>query len=314
MSDVVLVTGASGMLGGAVVKRLQAEPNSSDVLATPTRSDLNLLDAVAVHAWFREHRPRTVVHLAGHVRGLADNMGNQVTGLAFNGQITLNVLRACAEFAPERLAIAASNAAYGFPYARLPLREDDLLVGDVHPGEYGYAWANRMLVAAAEALSRDGGSDVRTALLTNMFGPGDRFEGTAAHVIPALIARFSDAVDAQAEEVVVWGQPDTTRDFIYVDDAARALLGLLKAEDPPVLVNVASGTERHMTDVVASIAAATGFTGSVRWDSDRPVGIPRRSVDISRLRSVMGDHGEVGFEEGIQRTIAWYREHQGTAA
>jgi GDP-L-fucose synthase len=314
MSEVVLVTGASGMLGGAVVRRLRAEPNPPYVPSTPERGELDLLDPAAVHAWFRECRPRAVLHLAGHVRGLAENMGHQVAGLAVNGRITLNVLQACAEFAPERMVIAASNAAYGFPYTRLPLTEDDLFVGDVHPGEYGYAWGNRTLVAAAETLRLDRRADVRIALLTNMFGPGDRFDEGAAHVIPALIARFSHAVDSGGEEVTVWGKPDTTRDFIYVDDAAHAMLCLLEADDPPMLVNVASGIERRMANVVASIAAATGFTGAVLWDSNRPVGIPRRSVDISRLRTVLADRTEVGFSEGIRRTVAWYRDHHGAAA
>lgn len=308
MSDVVLVTGASGMLGTAVMGRLALEPHGAQLIA-PTRRDLDLLDARQVMEWFAEHRPQTVLHLAGHVRGLAQNMGHQVDGLVLNARMTLNVAEAAAAFPPQRMVLAGSNAAYAHPYPHLPLREDDLLAGDVHPGEYGYAWANRTMVAAAESLRRDTAMEVSVALLTNLFGPGDRFDAASGHVIPALIERFCTAADQGTPGVVVWGRPDTTRDFLYVDDAADAVLAIVGAADAPLVVNAASGTERTMGSVAMAIAAATGFTGRIAWDDSMPVGIPRRAVDVSRLRHIH-PADSVGFDEGLRRTIAWYRDRR----
>ncbi len=307
---VVLVTGGSGMLGRALTTALNARPDISDVLA-PTHGELDLLNSDATVRWFATHRPSVVLHLAGHVRGLAANMGDQLQGLMVNARIALNVLEASARYPPERLVVAGSTAAYGHPYRSIPIQEDDLLAGDVHPGEYGYAWGQRTLIAGTEILRCEHGVTTSVALLSNLFGPGDRFHGTAAHAVPALIARCTAAVDSGDDEIAVWGHPTTTRDFLYIDDAARAMVALLDAPEPPPLVNVASGEERAMSDVVVSITRASGFTGRVRWDDSMPVGIPRRAVDTSRLDSLVAD-APIGFDEGIQRTVAWYRANRDT--
>jgi len=306
VSQSLLVTGGGGLLGSAVVKHLGAR-GGGGVIA-PRRADLDLLDGPGVLDWFREHRPGRVIHLAGHVRGLAGNMGHQLDGLVLNSRMGLNVISACAAFPPERLVIGGSTSAYAFPFARLPLMEDDLLAGDVHPGEHGYASAHRLLIAGADALRRDAGVDARVAVLTNLFGPRDRFEGTAAHVVPALIARFTAAADADDDEVAVWGNPGTTRDVMYSEDAATAVVAVLDADDAPGLLNVASGTERTMGEIAATIAAATGYAGSIIWDDSMPLGVPRRAVDVSRLRALMPAAEEVGFDEGIRRTVFWYRQ------
>ena len=306
MSQTLLVTGGGGLLGSAVVEHLGAR-GRGDAVRAPRRAELDLLDGPATLAWFQEHRPAQVIHLAGHVRGLAGNMGNQLDGLVLNSQIGLNVISACAAFPPGRLVIGGSTSAYGFPYAHLPLREDGLFAGDVHPGEHGYASAHRLVIAGADALRRDAGVDVRVAVLTNLFGPRDRFEGTAAHVVPALIARFLAAVASGADEVVVWGNSGTTRDLMYSEDAAAALVAVLDADETPELLNVASGAERTMGEIAATIAAATGYMGAIRWDDSMPVGVPRRAVDISRLRALTPAGDEVGFDEGIRRTVDWYR-------
>ena len=309
MSQSLLVTGSSGLLGSAVVEHLGARGRGDAVLA-PRRPELDLLDGSATLDWFREHRPARVIHLAGHVRGLAGNMGHQLDGLVLNSRMGLNLISACAAFPPERLVIGGSTSAYAFPFARLPLVEDDLLAGDVHPGEHGYASAHRLLIAGADALRRDAGVDARVAVLTNLFGPRDRFEGTAAHVVPAVIARFTAAADAGDGEVPVWGSPGTTRDLMYSEDAAAAVVAVLDADDAPELLNVASGTERTMGEIATTIAAAVGYSGNVTWDDCMPVGVPRRAVDVSRLRALMPTAGEIGFDEGVRRTVAWYRDNR----
>jgi len=308
MSGPVVVTGGSGMLGRAVLALLH-RGGSADVLLAPTHEELDLTDTRAVIDWFGAHQPRAVLHLAGHVRGLAANMDDQISGLLANAHMAMNLAEACASTRPARVVVAGSTAAYGFPYRALPLREEDLMEGDVHPGEYGYAWGQRTLIAAATILRRDLGIETSSAVLTNMFGPGDRFDGNAAHVIPALIARFVAAVDEGAGEVVVWGRPGTTRDFLFADDAAAAMVALLDSSDPPELLNVASGVERMMGEVADAIAQVAGFSGEIRWDSSQPVGIPRRSVDVTRLQ-VLDLPPPIGFDEGVRRTVEWYRERR----
>ena len=296
------------MLGRAVCEEL-ARRHGESTYTAPSHAALDLLDHNAVLDWFTAHRPAAVIHLAGHVRGLAANMGAQIEGLTANARMALNVIEACDLVPPDRLVVAGSTAAYGFPYARLPLDENDLFTGDVHPGEYGYAWGQRTLIAGAMALAQERGIDVTVALLTNLFGPGDRFHGDAAHSVPALIARCVRAADDGAAEIVVWGSPGTTRDFMFAGDAAVAIVAILDAERAPMLMNVASGEERTMADVVQTIANASGFNGRITWDDTKPVGIPRRAVDISRLRQ-LAVPPPTGFDDGVAQTVQWYRENR----
>ena len=292
------------MLGRTVCSLL-----TSHEVRAPARGDLDLLDAQAVRQWFAIHRPRVVIHLAGYVRGLAANIGDQVAGLNQNARMALNIVEACAAYPPARLVVAGSTAAYGYPYPHLPLREDDLLTGDVHAGEYGYAWGQRTLIAGTTALRRECGVDATVAVLTNLFGPDDRFHGDAAHSVPALIARFVAAADTSTKDVHAWGSPDTTRDFMFAADAASAIVALVDTSGAPLLVNVASGEEHTMGHVVQTIATASGFDGTIIWNDSMPVGIPRRSVDISRLSALVA-MDLVSFEEGVRQTVAWYRANR----
>lgn len=302
MTGVVLVTGASGMVGRAALPMVAAEFPAAHIL-TPSRADLDLLDASAVAAWFESNRPALVLHLAGHVRGLGANLNRQIDGLVLNGQMALNIIAAAGKSPPRHMVLAASSAAYAHPYHRFPVTEDDLLRGDVHAGEFGYAWGNRLLVAGAEAFRRDTGRTAAVALLTNIFGPGDRFDETA-HVIPALIARFCRAADENVDQVTVWGNPETTRDFLYAPDAGSHLVALLRGG--PETVNIASGHERKIGDVASHIAAVAGFAGDILWDDEKPVGVTRRVMDVSRLRAVSGCP-PTDFHEAIRKTIDWFR-------
>jgi GDP-L-fucose synthase len=297
------------MLGRAVAEDLSAR---GYLTLTPPKDELDLLDVESTRSWLVTHQPDAIVHLAGYVRGILGNLRAQVDSFSLNARMSLNLFEACSETPPSRLVVSGTVAAYGYPYRSIPLTESDFLAGDVHGGEYGYGWAKRMMYGAAQILRRESGVDTTVALLTNLFGPGDRFMGETTHVVPALIRRFADASDEGAPTVDVWGSPSTTRDFMYSHDAAGALGALtVTPHDLPPVVNVASGHERTMGDVVTTIAEAAQFTGVVNWDQTMPVGIAHRSVDVTLLEQ-FDLRRPIGFENGVRTTMAWYRRNRDT--
>jgi GDP-L-fucose synthase len=304
----VLVTGATGMLGRNLLGSLRHLPTGA-VLA-PTRQDLDLCDADAVSRYWDRHRPQTVLHLAGFVRGILGNLRAGPRSLLLNARIQTNLLQAACDAPPQVAVVAGTVAAYGYPYVRLPLVEDDFWTGRPHEAEGFYAAGKRVAIPYLEALAQLG-SGTRFAVLTNLFGPHDHFGEAGAHVVPSLIARFVDAAKAGADVVTVWGRPQTTRDFLHAADAAGFLLDL--AVDAQLTrgfatVNVASGCETTMAELSALVAQASRFGGCVTWDADAPVGIPERSIDVARLRALSRRRPRP-LADAVQTTVDWYVAH-----
>jgi GDP-L-fucose synthase len=300
----MLITGADGLLGKRLVEGLRREFPSAELL-TPSREELDLVDETAVRAYWEHARPEAVFHLAAFVLGLGGNLAAGATAFTVNARINHNVLLACLEFQPRFTFVAGTVASYKYPYARLPLVEEDAFLDEPHEGEYYYGLAKRAMWPYLQAVGRAGGGATTMALFTNMYGPGDNFNESSGHVVPSLIKRFVEATRAGQNEVMVWGVPDTTRDFLYVDDAVEGLLAALEAKVG--VCNISSGRETTMGELVEAITRVTGFEGRVFWDASKPVGIPRRSVDNSRL---LGHHPQMTFhnlEEGVRSAVDWYR-------
>lgn len=303
----VLVTGATGMLGRVLVEGLRSL--AGDRLLAPPRGELDLGDPAAVVDYWHRHRPRTVFHLAGYVRGILGNMQAGTLPLLENARIQANLLLAALEDPPDSIVVAGTVAAYAYPFVRLPLREDDFWIGQPHSAEGFYAAGKRVAIPYLEGLAQLG-CGTRFAVLTNLYGPYDRFGEQGAHVVPSLVGRFVEARRSGANSVVVWGKPETTRDFLHSADAARFLvdLAVTAARDRGyAAVNVASGVETTMGELVETIDRAAGFGGPVRWDADAPIGIPRRSLDVTRLQSI-SDHRPLPLAEGISATVRWFED------
>lgn len=299
----MLVTGADGLLGKRLLAELRHRYPDVQLLA-PHRAELDLANDVAVRSYWEAADPDAVFHLAAFVLGLGGNLAAGSTAFTVNASINHNVLLACLESPPKFTFVAGTVASYKYPYARLPLVEEDAFLDEPHEGEYYYGLAKRAMWPYLQAVGRAGGGATTMALLTNMYGPGDNFDDSSGHVVPSLVKRFVEATRAGQHEVMVWGKPDTTRDFLYVDDAVEGLLAALAAKVE--VCNISSGRETTMGELVETITRVTGFEGRVFWDSSKPVGIPRRSVDNSRL---LGCHPQMRFhtlEEGVRSAVDWF--------
>lgn len=298
----VWVTGGQGLLGGALCRLLSR--HGVEYIA-PTRFDLDLLDSDAVKSFVAREKPDVVIHLASKVFGLKGNLENQFDVLSTNTRLNDSVFSSLINSTVKRLFFAGTVAAYPFPYQGLPLTEDQLFFGEPHCGEYGYAASKIHAYSYLKILQDYFGIECTFGAFTNLYGPGDRFDTESGHVIPSLIKKaFSAAVEGKG--LSVWGRPDTTRDFLYVDDAASAIIRL--CDSPGGIYNISTGCETSMKDVVNHITVIAGLLKPPEWQSDMPVGIPHRVVSCNRLMD-LGWSPEVSLKEGLQRTYFWFSEN-----
>src|SRR5438132_3768961 len=305
-SRTILVTGGSGFLGSYVVAKLR-QRCAHEVFA-PTREQYDLRVAAAVQQMYADLRPHIVIHLAAVVGGIGANrerpgeffydnliMGAQLMEIARQRQI-------------EKFVGIGTVCAYP-KHTPIPFREEDLWNGYPEETNAPYGLAKKMLLVQGQAYRQQYGFRSIFLLPVNLYGPRDHFDPTKSHVIPALIKKCIDARNAGANEVVVWGDGSPTREFLYVEDAAEGILLAAELYDKPEPVNLGSAFEMSIKDLVSLIAEVTGFRGRIRWHTSQPHGQPRRKLGISRAEQEFGFRAQVGFEEGLRRTIAWYEAH-----
>lgn len=304
------VAGSRGLVGSAVWRHLEAAGFSR--LVGRTSAELDLRDRAATFAFFAAERPRTVVLAAARVGGIAANASEPVEFLSDNLRIQVNVLDAALASGVERLLLLGSSCIYP-KHAPQPIREDALLTGPLEPTNDAYAIAKIAGILHVQAARRQHGVRWISAMPTNLYGPGDNFDPERSHVLPGLLRRFAAAADARDEEVVVWGTGAPRREFLHVDDLARACLLLLDAYDGPEPVNVGTGTDVTIRELAALIADVVGFGGRIVFDPSRPDGTPRKLLDVSRLTS-LGFRPSIPLEDGIRSTYEWYREHAAAPA
>ncbi|MDD4885427.1 MAG: NAD-dependent epimerase/dehydratase family protein [Thiomonas sp.] len=298
----ILVTGAGGVLGAAILSELRKQGH--ETILAPTKAELNCLDEGDIERYFDRHRPTHVFHLASLVFGIKGNLQNQALSFKANTLMSLYVLDACAKYGVEKVFFAGTVASYAFPYISLPLQEKHFWMGAPHAGEYGYALAKRGSLGHLQILRQSFGMDFCYGIFTNLYGPHDKFNTETGHVIPSLVVKTVRA-EAEADAVLeVWGKPQTTRDFLYADDAAQA--AILAMEKHSGEINIASGLETTMGALVDALSKSATRTLQVKWVSDQPVGIPKRHCDVSRLQS-LGFTLRYSLEAGIGETLQWYR-------
>ena len=303
----VLVTGGAGFLGGQVMAELKAA-GATDVVALRSK-DVDLTDGPATRRLFERSKPDLVFHLAAKVGGIGANQRYPGTFFRDNLAMGFNVLEEARRAGTAKVVVAGTICAYP-KFAPVPFREDDLWNGYPEETNAPYGVAKKALLVMAQAYRQEFGSNFVMLFPVNLYGPRDNFDLESSHVIPAMIRKFESAHTSGAKEVVLWGDGTPTREFLYVDDAARALVLAALRYDGADPVNVGTGFEISMRALAELIAGKVGYRGSIVWDTSRPNGQPRRMLDVTRARERFGFEASVGFDDGLERTIAWYRANE----
>lgn len=302
----ILLTGASGFLGQRIRDRLQTVGYTN--LLTPRSRECDFREQEQVRRYFAENCPEVVIHCAAVVGGIGANRDNP--GSFFYENIMMGtLLMEEARRADVRKFVGLGTICCYPKFAPVPFREEDLWNGYPEETNAPYGLAKKMLLVQAQAYRSQFGFNAIYLMPVNLYGPGDNFNPNSSHVIPGLIKKCLEAIDEGRDEIVVWGDGSATREFMYVDDAARAIVLAAERYDRPEPVNVGSGAEISIKGLVELIAELTGFKGKIVWDASQPNGQPRRRLDTTKAEQFFGFKAEVEFREGLQRTIAWYREH-----
>lgn len=302
----VFVAGHKGMVGGALLRRIPQE--GAGEVVTVLRSELDLRDQSKVAAFLSREKPTWVFLAAARVGGIAANMASPAEFLLENLLIQTAVLKGAADAGVEAVLFLGSSCIYPRE-CRQPMREEDLLTGKLEPTNEGYALAKIAGLRLAEYLARKGAFRLLSVMPCNLYGPNDSFDLARSHVLSALVRRFEDARVEGAPEVTLWGTGSACREFMHVEDLAAAVFHLIGAWPSPDFVNVGTGEDVTIRDLAREVAAATGFAGRIRWDATKPDGMPRKCLDVSRLRSTGFQH-RIDLPSGIRSLVAEYRSRR----
>jgi nucleoside-diphosphate-sugar epimerase len=314
----IYIAGHRGMVGGAILRRLQARKVAGEALDLITRShaELDLTDQAAVRAFMQAERPDVVILAAARVGGIHANNTYPADFIYDNLMIQANVIQAAHAAGVRRLLNLGSSCIYPRA-APQPMAEDALLTGVLEPTNEPYAVAKIAGIKLCESYNRQHGTDYRSVMPTNLYGPGDNFHPENSHVLPALIRRFHEAAQTGAEVVTIWGTGTPRREFLHVDDMAEASLFVLDLPRPaydantrPMLshINVGTGEDIAILDLARLVAGVVGYEGRIETDPTRPDGTPRKLMDVSRL-AAMGWRARIPLAEGVATTYRWYLDH-----
>jgi GDP-L-fucose synthase len=301
----VYVAGHLGMVGSAVWRQLESA-GFNDLLGRSS-GELDLRDRDATFSFFEQTRPQVVVDAAARVGGIVANDAYPADFLSDNLRIQLNVLDAASSVGVERLLFLGSSCIYP-RLAPQPIAEEALLTGHLEKTNDGYAIAKIAGILHVQALRRQHGRHYISAMPTNLYGPGDNFHPERSHVLPAMIRRFHEARETGAPSVTLWGSGSPRREFLHVDDLARAVLFLLDGYDEPEHINIGVGEDVTIRELAGMVAAVVGYQGELEWDTSKPDGTPRKLLDVSRINQ-MGWKAEIELVDGIRSTYQWYVEH-----
>ena len=315
----IYVAGHRGMVGGAIVRSLQALGH--DRIITRTHAELDLTDQAAVRAFFAEEKPEEVYLAAAKVGGIHANATYPAEFLYANLMLEANVVHEAWRSGVTRLLFLGSSCIYP-RLAAQPMAEDALLTGKLEPTNEPYAIAKIAGIKLCESYNRQYGTDYRSVMPTNLYGPGDNYHPENSHVLPALIRRFHEARDSGAPSVVIWGSGTPKREFLYVDDMAAACLHVMAlpqsryaacTEPMNSHINVGSGEDLSIAELAQLVGDVVGYQGRIVCDASKPDGAPRKLLDISRIRA-LGWTPRVALREGIERAYQDFLAHAGVAA
>lgn len=300
------MTGASGFLGGHLARLL------GERALTPGRRELELLDAAKVQHYLEEHRPAAIVHAAGFVGGIGLNTQHPGRMALENLKMGVHLLETAARLGKIHVVIVSTVCVYP-SNAPLPTSEESIYDGYPAPETAAYGLAKRELLSLAEALRSEFQLEFSYVIPTNLYGPGDHFDDAKSHVVPALIQRLYQAARLDAPFIEVWGDGKATRDLLYVEDAAEAIVDILRSGPFPMPINIASGREVSIRELVEMLKEVIGYKGEIHWETSRPVGAGRRVLDIRRAQHSFGFAPRTSLKDGLCKSIDWYVKQTGKA-
>ncbi len=304
--DKILITGGAGFLGSFVVQQLQSRGYTN--LFIPRRLQYDLTCERTVENLFDEVRPDVVLHLAAEVGGIGANRENPGRFFYANAAMGLHLLENARLFGVKKFVQTGTICAYP-KHTPVPFKEDDLWNGYPEETNAPYGIAKKSLIVMCQAYRQQYGMNAICVLPVNLFGPRDNFHPQSSHVIPALIRKCLEARSAGVDHISAWGTGSASREFLYVEDCAEALIESTFKYDQPEPMNLGSGREITIKDLTMLIARLCDFTGEIRWDPTQPDGQPRRCLDVTRAKNQIGWTAKTSLEEGLKKTIAFFQEH-----
>ncbi len=301
----ILVTGGGGFLGSRLTARLRAEGHD---VAVSRRTEHDLTDMAQTERLFDEVEPELVFHLAAEVGGIGANRANPGRYWFANLMMGAHVLEQVRLHGTGKLVVAGTICSYP-KFAPVPFREDDLWNGYPEETNAPYGVAKKAILVGAQAYRQQYGTNAIFLLPVNLYGPGDNFDLETSHVIPALIRKMVEAQHAGDPSITLWGDGSPTREFLFVEDCVEGLALAGERYDGADPVNLGTGEEISIRDLAELVRNATGYGGEIVWDRSQPNGQPRRRLDTTRAEALFGFRAHVSLAEGIEQTVAWYREH-----
>ena len=304
----VAVTGGAGFLGSFVVAKLR-DRGCQDIFV-PRSREYDLVEMESVKRLYRDAHPDMVIHLAARVGGIGANRANPGRFFYDNLLMGTQLMEQGRLYGIEKFVAVGTVCSYP-KFTPIPFREDHLWDGYPEETNAPYGLAKKMLLVQSQSYRAQYGFNSIFLLPVNLYGPGDNFDLEQSHVVPALIRKCLEAKESGSAEIVCWGDGTPTREFLYVEDCAEAIVLATEKYEGAEPVNIGAGREISIKELVEQIAAITGFQGHIIWDTSKPNGQPRRCLDVSRAQKLFGFIAATGFRDGLQKTIDWYISNRG---
>ena len=303
----IVVTGGAGFLGGYIIDGLQKRGCKNSLV--PKIEEYNLVNPADVIRMYDDMKPDIVIHLAAVVGGIGANRMHPGKFFYENLMMGVHLIEQARLRNLEKIVALGTVCSYP-KFTPVPFKEDDLWNGYPEETNAPYGLAKKMLLVQSQSYRTEYGLNSIFLVPVNLYGPGDNFNPESSHVIPALIKKCVDAIDAGDDHIVCWGTGKASREFIYVNDAAEGILLATERYNGPEPVNIGAGFEITIKDLVDKIVKLTGFKGQIRWDSSKPDGQPRRRLDVSRAKKLFGFEAQMSFDEGLKRAVDWYLKNR----
>jgi GDP-L-fucose synthase len=300
----IYIAGHRGMVGSALVRHFIESGYENLILIGS--SELDLTEQSVVRKFFDEQKPEVVILAAAKVGGIQANIDNSATFLVDNLKIQNNVMESSLKHGVKKFVFMGSSCIYPKDCPQ-PMKEEYLLTGKLEPTNEGYALAKIAGIKLLEGYRRQYGFHSISLMPCNLYGPNDSFDLKHSHVLSALVKRFVDAADTGTEEITLWGTGNARREFLHVDDLARATVFMMNNYDDPQFINIGSGTDVSIRELAEMIASMTGFSGTIKWDHSKPDGMMKKCMDVSRMHA-LGFSPTISLETGVKQMISIYKK------